>query len=95
MSRYIKFSDPGWIAENKPKSPLPPDPEEQNYNRANWAQAALEAFQKETRTDAPDACSDLLADLMHFCDRYGLDFDSELARAKMHYEEETADHLPA
>lgn len=69
--------------------PLPPDPEELNNERAQWADNAITTFQMFTRTDIQDAVSDLLADLMHWCDRHGFDFHKELGRAESHYDEET------
>lgn len=52
------------------------------------AGVAIAAFRKETRCDAEDAVTDLLANLMHFCDRNGLSFESELEHAREHYEAE-------
>jgi hypothetical protein len=69
--------------------PLPPDPECRNDERAEWAGAAISAFQQVTRTDDGDAPSDLLCDLRHWCDRNGFDFDAQLARAMRNYDEET------
>jgi hypothetical protein len=73
----------------KQTKPLPPDPEMLNPNRALWAAAALAEFRRQTGADLADALSDLLADLMHWCDRFGQDFPKELRRALYHYEEET------
>jgi len=73
-----------------PARALPPDPDELNVSRAQWAAAALEEFQRQTRADLEDAVSDLLADLMHWCDRSGQSFTDELRRALSHYDEETA-----
>ena len=69
---------------------LPPDPEGLNDNRARWAAAALHCFQRETGTDDEDALPDLLADLMHWCDRNSSDFDAALSTARMHYDAETS-----
>jgi hypothetical protein len=69
---------------------LPPDPDNMNGSRAEWAGAALSAFMRETGTDQEDALVDLLADLMHWADRNGYDFDAALERARGHYEAETA-----
>ena len=69
--------------------PLPLDPEFLNADRALWAAIALEAFRRETGADLADAVSDLLADLMHWCDRFGQKFRRELRRALDHYAEET------
>ncbi len=69
--------------------PLPPDPEERNDQRAYHANTALLQFQRLTGADTEDALSDLLADLLHWCDRNGQDFATELQRARTHYEVET------
>lgn len=69
--------------------PLPPDPEAMNDSRAAWAGQAIDHFAFTTGTDKEDALSDLLADLMHWCDRQQVSFDRELARAREHYEAET------
>ena len=79
------------LAEHPRKSEgLPPDPEEMNDSRAEWAENAIQGFMEETGVDLPDATSDLLDDIMHFCDRMGFDFEAELARARNHYQEETS-----
>ena len=70
---------------------LPPDPEGMNDRRAEWAGRAIASFCSATGTDEEDAACDLLADLMHWCDRNGEDFGHELARARDHYEAETLD----
>jgi hypothetical protein len=74
---------------------LPPDPEGQNDDRAQWAKAAIWQFQICTGTDWDDAIADLLCDLMHLCDRAtredgttAFDFADELERAREHYEAE-------
>jgi len=69
---------------------LPPDPEHMNDRRAEWAAEALRGFQCETGTDNDHAMTDLLCDLMHWCDRHNSDFDAALSTARMHYEAETA-----
>jgi hypothetical protein len=73
---------------------LPPDPEGLNNKRAEWAAVALRHFESTTGTDFEDALTDLLGDLMHWCDRNALNFDDELSRARMHYEAETAAEDP-
>jgi hypothetical protein len=70
--------------------PLPADPEDMNTDRAAWAAAALQEFQRITGTDDEDSVADLLCDLMHWCDRDDVDFDAALSSARMHYEAETA-----
>jgi hypothetical protein len=50
------------------KATLPPDPEEKNEERAAWA---VKASQDATGSDDETAIGDLLADLMHLCDRMG------------------------
>lgn len=74
----------------KQTKPLPPDPELQNASPARWAAATLEEFRRHTGTDFEDAVCDLLANLMHWCDRFGQDFNAELRRARNHYDAETA-----
>lgn len=74
-----------------PGCQCPPDPDAINGDRAAWAQQALSAFTDATGTDAEDALCDLLADLMHWCDRHGTSFSSELERARCHYAAETGE----
>lgn len=38
--------------------------------------------------EAPEVVGDLLADIMHWCDRYGVNFEERLANARMHYDAE-------
>jgi hypothetical protein len=76
--------------------------EGQNDDRGQSAQAAIRHFQIITGCDWDDAIADLLADLMHLCDRETredgetpLDFTAELKRARQHYAAETAaGHAP-
>ena len=68
---------------------LPPDPENRNEERANWAKSALLTFQHETGVDGDDALADLLCDLMHLADRKGWHLAAEMERAQAHYEAET------
>jgi len=69
---------------------IPPDPENMNNDRAEWAAAALRHFQCITGTEYEDALGDLLCDLMHWSDRNDFDFAAALERARMHYEAETS-----
>lgn len=74
--------------------PLPPDPEEMNRKRAHWAWKAVEAFKADTGQldeENETVLSDLLADLHHYADEHGIDFQRCLERAAFHYSEETAD----
>jgi hypothetical protein len=68
---------------------VPRDPARIDDKRAEWAAVALDAFAAETGADEEDALGDLLADLMHWCDRHGYDFELALDRARGHYEAET------
>jgi hypothetical protein len=69
---------------------LPPDPENMNDNRKEFAEQAIQAFIAATRSDREDALCDLLCDLMHWADREPeTDFDHQLDRARNHYAEET------
>ena len=73
---------------------LPPDPEGMNGERAQWAKEALTAFQRATRADDEDAVKDLLCNLMHLCDRTGMEFAVEFDAALCLYLQET-DRLAA
>ncbi len=78
-----------------------------NADRALWGALAVAHFAGATsraegmHTDSETVLSDLLADLMHWCDiqrsRYGrqdaIRFDSALERARDYYEEEVSDEL--
>ena len=69
---------------------IPPDPDDQNDDRADWAGQCIELFQKITRCDEEDAVHDLITDLAHWCDRRGdMDFNDELNHAAAMYNEET------
>jgi hypothetical protein len=68
---------------------IPPNPDGRNGERAEWAFVAIEAFENRTNCDREDAISDLLTDLMHWCDRHNVDFKQEMRRARGMYEDET------
>lgn len=85
---YGDFEIAEAFGTDTPKS-LPPDPDGKNDERAEWAAAALRHFQCTTGTDFEDALSDLLCDLMHWCDRNNFDFEAALCRAQGHYTAET------
>jgi hypothetical protein len=78
-------------AECHRTSELPPDPDGMNGDRSAWAGVALALFRQVTGTEDADALGDLLADLMHWADRKGYDFEAALDRARFHYEAETAE----
>lgn len=64
---------------------MPPDPEGMNEERAELAAQALDLID-----DGAEAICDLLANLMHWCDRQpGIDFDAQLKIAKQHHWAET------
>jgi hypothetical protein len=67
----------------------PPDPDDMNEKRSEWAWKAIHEFQRLTGAEKVDAVSDLLADLMHWCDRSGQSFEAELRRGRCHYRAET------
>jgi hypothetical protein len=67
------------------------DPDDLNEKRASWADAAIEAFRRQTRTDRKDALMDILCDLMHWAVREDFDFDAELGKARGHFAYETGD----
>jgi hypothetical protein len=79
-----------WVAaEEAMTSDLPPDPEGKNDERAEWAERALITFENATGTDRSDVVTDMLTNMMHWCDRNGQDFEERLAMARVHYEAET------
>lgn len=63
-----------------------------NRERAMWAAVALEAFGNSTGICAEDefdtAAGDFLADLMHLCDKNGVNFEDLLEKGRNHYESE-------
>ena len=77
------------MREFRERGSRPPDPDGLNDDRAAWAGSALAAFVRTTGTDEEDAVGDLLADLMHWCDRHGHDFALARSRAEGHYAAET------
>jgi hypothetical protein len=73
---------------------LPPDPDKQNDDRAEWAGEAIKAFARATNMDAAGEddetiLGDLLDGLQHWCDRRGIDFDAALEQGRQYYIEET------
>ena len=81
----------------QPAQTRPRQGEPSNADRALRAAAAVEEFRRQTGTDPQDALCDLLADLLHWCDRSDQDFLTELRRALHHYEAEACqciDWLP-
>lgn len=73
---------------------LPPDPEDMNNDRAEWADEAIRTFASTTNMDSAGEddqtiLTDLLGDLMHWCDRAGIDFNARVDMARLHYDEET------
>lgn len=73
---------------------LPPDPDELNDDRAEWAGEAIDAFaaavyaERNTEDDTT-ILADLLANLRHWADRNAVDFDSAMVQAICHYADET------
>ena len=67
---------------------IPPDPEGMNNERAERAEKAIELYD-DGEGDDNTYLNDLLADLMHWCDRHEVDFDHALRIAKDHYWAET------
>lgn len=64
-----------------------------NADRADRAQFALEWYADRAGADPNDEgfdtlARDLLADLMHFCEREGIDFEGNLEIARMHFDVE-------
>ena len=59
-----------------------------NEQRSELADRTLRVFMQYSGCDGETALTDLLADLMHWCDEQGLDFETELNRADEHYTHE-------
>jgi hypothetical protein len=78
--------------------PFDIDDEGKNDDRAEWALQALETFQAATGTDDGDAISDLVADLLHLCDREGERFGwsarDQIERGIRAYHQEITDDAP-
>ncbi len=72
------------------KYPQPPTPK----NRADWAAAGVKEYNRRVESDSEDVLVDFLADLMHWADVNGYNFNLNLKRAKTHYEIEVADAFP-
>lgn len=47
--------------------------------------AALRTYKRAARIDLKNVVSDLLADLMHWCDCHDQDFEDKLRIGRMHY----------
>jgi hypothetical protein len=60
--------------------------------RVKYAGVAVKAYADQKGVDQDEAFTDLLADLMHWCDHKGIDFQDEYERANNHYVEETKGH---
>lgn len=59
--------------------------------RGGTAEQALQVYAKlvgDEREPEETQVTDLLADLMHFCNGRGVDFEEALASARHHYDEE-------
>lgn len=68
-----------------------------NEERADWAEEAVEAFAGATRMEGEDRetqVHDLLTDLRHLCDRWGLKFEKLNDKAEFHYEAEIFEDGP-
>jgi hypothetical protein len=87
---------------SKEQSNIPPDPEDQNKDRAGWAADALGRFTRnagekpwrgiteQKRHELKEQnLSDLLDDFGHYCDYEGIDLHARLHAASYHYNEET------
>jgi hypothetical protein len=59
--------------------------------KADAGRVAVEEHARATGNESDDYAAqvgDLLANLMHFCEREGVDFDGALSTARMHFEHE-------
>ena len=64
-------------------------PDVDNNDRADWAEEAVVEFSRITQAEhGAQAFCDLLADMRHLADRWGIDFDKAVERTRNLYEEE-------
>jgi hypothetical protein len=65
-----------------------------NSERSDRANEALKKYGKLVGEDhfADECLTDLLCDLMHWCDRHQTEFDNCLRVGRMHYEAEVSGH---
>ncbi len=69
-----------------------PDLLPSNKDRSGRVDQIYELYEKLTDVDDHEGfVSDVLADIMHFCEREGIDFASKVAMAEMHFEAEKED----
>lgn len=59
-----------------------------NGERADNGQECLSHVFDYAENDATTALEDMLANLLHFCDREDIDFDAAVSTAKMHWQSE-------
>ena len=67
-----------------------------NEDRANWANESIQLFARNVGLDRSGdddetAFKDLLADMRHWCDQRGIDFDALAEGSREGYEEEVAE----
>lgn len=63
------------------------------FDYVGYAEQTLAFYAGITASgDRTFALRDLLADLMHWCDAQGVEFDEELSRATQHYFTEGSEH---
>jgi hypothetical protein len=72
------------------------DMPEKNIERAGWAEKGLLAYGHENgvrfEQEPVSTVGDFLADLMHLCDRDGLNFEAMLEHGREHYDHESICH---
>ena len=70
--------------------PVPDRPRPDNRQRAYWGEMAVQAFRAACEGDRDTALGDLLANLRHWADANGQDFEYAIANSEMHYLAEVA-----
>lgn len=80
-------------AQSRLKRALPYDLKGNNDRRAQRARAVIADYRQLTGAKRKDAVRDLLTDLMHQCDRDHRfrSFEASLERAKVRYQQQTAE----
>lgn len=70
------------MKHKRPQSWTPPD----NARRAKWGEDAVKTNPDDNGAETNTA--DVLANIMHYCDREGIDFYAALHQAEFHYDAE-------
>ena len=73
---------------------LPAQDDRENARRAEYMFRLMLIYRQWRSDDAEDddtVVADLLADLMHYCDEYAVDWDNAIRRASLYHADELAE----